>query len=97
MRWDTNFVGEVAQHLQQLGLQSCPVCDSTELRVNPYPVALMEGGLPPQASNVPKEEDPYRGMAFAVRFECSTCGYFMLFNSERFRRGDEPTMTAEPM
>ena len=35
------------------------------------------------------EADPDRQVTFAVRVECTTCGYLMLFNAEQQHRGDE--------
>ena len=33
--------------------------------------------------------EPGADLTFAVRIECGTCGHVMLFNSQRYRTGDE--------
>jgi hypothetical protein len=81
---------EVVQSLQQLGVKACPVCGTEEgLAIGRRPVLVIDGALPPSDSKVSMEADPDRQITFAVQIECTTCGYLMLFNAERHRRGDE--------
>ena len=94
MRWRGNFVTEVSHSLRQLGLQDCPVCGLTDsLGVGHSPVLLIDGGFP-SCTDGPAGKD--RGdLTFAVRIECGTCGYLMLFNAQRFRTADEKILTLE--
>jgi hypothetical protein len=84
-------MAEVSGALQQLGLQACPVCCSADsLSIGRFPVLLVDVGFPPDDDDFPLPGDNRQGdMTFAVRIECTTCGHLMLFNSERYRRGDE--------
>jgi hypothetical protein len=94
MRWRKAFMAEVSEALQQLGLQACPVCGSADsLGMGRFPVLLVDAGFPPDDDDFPVTGDNRDGdMTFAVRIECTTCGHVMLFNSERYRRGDEKIM-----
>jgi DNA-directed RNA polymerase subunit M/transcription elongation factor TFIIS len=94
MRWRKAFMAEVAEALQQLGLRACPVCGSADsLSMGRFPMLLVDAGFPPDDDEFPSPEDNRHGdMTFAVRVECSTCGHLMLFNSERYRCGDEKIM-----
>lgn len=92
-RWRVSFMAEVTQSLQQLGVTACPVCGSTDaLGIGRRPVLLVDGEFPAAFSKVPMAADPDRQVTFAVQIECSTCGYIMLFNAERYRTGDEPIL-----
>jgi hypothetical protein len=92
-RWRQSFMVEVTESLQRLGLKACPVCGSDDaLGVGRRPVLLVEGEYPPTIGGVPLEADPDRFLTFAVKIECTTCGYLMLFNAERYRTGDEQIM-----
>jgi hypothetical protein len=89
-RWRKSFLVEVTQSLQQLGVKTCPVCGTEDgLAIGRRPVLVIDGALPSAASRVPMEADPDRQVTFAVRVECTTCGYLMLFNAEQHRGGDE--------
>ena len=86
-------MAEVAQTLRQLGMRACPVCGSTEsLSMGRCPVLLVDAGFPPGEDDFSPGEDRDGDMTFAVRVECTICGHLMLFNSERYRTGDEKIM-----
>jgi len=93
MRWRQTFVAEVSASLQQLGLRACPVCGSTEsLSMGRCPMLLVDAGFAADEDGPPFGDDRDGDMTFAVRVECTTCGHLMLFNSERYRTGDEKIM-----
>jgi len=94
MRWRKAFMAEVSEALQQLGLQACPVCGSEDsLGMGCFPVLLVDvGALPDDDAFSPPEDNRDGDMTFVVRVECTTCGHLMLFNSERYRSGDEKIM-----
>jgi hypothetical protein len=93
MRWRQTFMAEVSASLQQLGLRACPVCGSAEsLSMGRCPVLLVDAGFPADEDDFPLREDRDGDLTFAVRVECTTCGHLMLFNSERYRTGDEKIM-----
>ena len=101
MRWRQVFMAEVHQSLQQLGMRACPVCGSAEsLGMSPFPVLLVDGKFPPDAGELPVGEDRQGDLTFAIRVDCVTCGHLMLFDSARYRTGDEKIMvlgqTREP-
>ncbi len=84
MRWRQSFLAEVSQAIRQLGLTACPVCGLADsLDVGHLPELLFDG--------LPSDGD----MTFAVRVECSACGYLMLFNAQRFRSADEEIIAAD--
>ena len=89
MRWRPTFMAEVHQSLQQLGMTACPVCGSAEfLGISPFPVLLANGEFPPDADGDDCEGD----LTFAIRVDCIMCGHLMLFDSTRYRTGDEKIM-----
>ena len=57
-----------------------------------FPVLLVDTGFPPDDDDFPPGDNRDGDMTFAVRVECTTCGHLMLFNSERYRTGDEKIM-----
>jgi len=57
-----------------------------------FPVLLVDAGFPADEDGFPPEADRDGDITFAVRVECTTCGHLMLFNSERYRTGDEKIM-----
>jgi hypothetical protein len=57
--------------------------------MSPFPVLLVEGKFPPDADDLPLGEDRDGDLTFAVRVGCATCGYLMLFDSARYRTGNE--------
>ena len=86
-------MAEARQSLQQLGMRACPVCGSAEsLGLSPFPVLLVDGKVPPDAGDLPVGEDRQGDLTFAIRVDCVTCGYLMLFDSARYRTGDEKIM-----
>ena len=76
---------EIADRITALGLQTCPICESQTMIADPRPVILPIGGFPwtePGTAN--------RGnVHFMLLVRCDLCGYAMLFDSERFKGGDE--------
>ena len=96
MRWRQSFLVEVSQTLRQLGLAACPVCGLADsLSVGHLPVLLADGGFLPGADDHFPGEDRDGDLTFAVRIECNTCGYLMLFNAQRFRTADEKIIALE--
>ena len=96
MRWRESFLAEVSQSLRQLGLKSCPVCGLVySLDVGHLPVLLFDGGLLPRIDDHPLVGDRDGDLTFAVRIECTACGYLMLFNAQRFRTADEKIIVPE--
>lgn len=69
------------------------MCGSTEsLSLDRCPVVLIDADFPPEEDDYGVGEARDGDMTFAVRVECATCGHLMLFNSERYRTGDEKIM-----
>jgi hypothetical protein len=90
MRWRRTFMAEVTRTLQQLGMKACPVCGLAEsLSMNCFPVLLVDGGFPLGVDALPLQGDQGGDLTFAVRLDCVTCGYLMLFDAQRYRTGDE--------
>jgi hypothetical protein len=92
VRWRTSFLLEVQKQLAQLGLSKCPICESDQLTTNKYPLMAFMGGLPPRAG---RPVDPEAAADYLVRCECRTCGHQLLFNSERFRTGNERILVSQ--
>jgi hypothetical protein len=87
---------EVAQSLQLLGLKACPVCGlGDSLCASHLPVLLVDGGFPPCIDDHPLAEERNGDLTFALRIECTACGYLMLFNAERFRTADDKIIVPE--
>ena len=96
MRWRQSFIAEVSQALQQLGLRACLICGSADaLGIGRFPAFWLEGGPPPDGDHLPLGEDDDYDLTFAVRIECTACGYLMLFNAQRYRTGDEQILVRE--
>ena len=96
MRWRQGFMVEVAQALQHLGLKTCPVCDLEDsLSLSHLPALLVDGGSPPCINDDSLAEERDCDLTFALRLECTTCGYLMLFNAERFRTADDKIIVLE--
>lgn len=93
MRWRTSFVAEVSRSLRQFGLHNCPVCGLADsLGIGYSPVLLLDGGFLSRA-DPPVRKDSASDLIFAVRVECTTCGYLMLFDAQGFRTADEKIIT----
>ena len=90
MRWHHSFMAAAGRGLQQLGLRACPVCGRADsLRVSPFPVLLTDDGpVPGAAARVPAQEH-FDDITVAVQTECAACGHWMLFNSLKFRTGQD--------
>ena len=96
MRWRQSFLAEVSRSLRLLGLKACPVCGMAEsLAVGHSPLLLVDGDFPPGTDDHPLKEDHDGDLTFAVRIECTACGYLMMFNAERFRTADEKIIVPE--
>ena len=90
MRWHHSFLAAVGQRLQQLGLRACPVCGRADsLRVSPFPVLLTDGGPVPGAAAPAPVQEHVDDITTAVKAECAVCGHWMLFDSLKFRTGQE--------
>ena len=95
MRWRESFLAEVSQSLRQLGLKACPVCGLVDsLGVGQLPVLLFDGGFFRRIDDHPPARDCDADLSFAIRIECTACGYLMLFNAQRFRTADEKIIVA---
>jgi hypothetical protein len=95
MRWRQAFIFEVFQALRQLGLRACPVCCSAgALSASPFPAIIIKPEFP-GAGGLHAWEGPGGDPTFAVRVECATCGYLMLFNSEKYRAAGEKILELE--
>jgi hypothetical protein len=94
MRWHHSFLATVGQRLQQLGVRACPVCGRADsLRVSPFPVLVTDAGpVPGAAAGAPED---LGGITVAVEAECAACGHWMLFDSLKFRTGQDRIMLFE--
>jgi len=54
----------------------------------------MIGGFPHEKDD--PRWDSEANVRFMVEVRCNMCGYSMLFDSEKFHSGDEPTITTVP-
>src|ERR1700748_2118801 len=96
MRWHRSFLAAVGQRLQQIGLRACPVCGRADsLRVSPFPVLVTDAGPVPAATALAGAQEHVGGITVAVQTECAACGHWMLFNSLKFRTGQEQIMLLE--
>jgi hypothetical protein len=96
MRWHHSFLAVVGQRLRQLGLRACPVCGRADaLRVSPFPVLVTDAGPVPDAAAEAGAPEHLGGITVAVQAECAACGHWMLFNSLRFRTGQETIVLLE--
>ena len=90
MRWHRSFLAVVGQRLRQLGVQACPVCGRADsLRVSPFPVLVTDAGPVPGAAARGWAQEHLGGITVAVQAACAACGHWMLFNSLRFRTGQD--------
>jgi hypothetical protein len=90
MRWHRSFLAAVGQRLQQLGLRACPVCGRPDsLRVSPFPVLLTDDGPVTGAAAPAQAQEHFDDITAAVETECAACGHWMLFDSLKFRAGQE--------
>ena len=56
---------------------------------------LFDGGFLRRIDDHPSVGDCADDLTFAVRIECTACGYLMLFNAQRFRTADEKIIVSE--
>lgn len=68
--------------LQRLGLHDCPVCKGSALHTDRRPVWMYVGGTA-------DTRDATTNMVFLLRVFCDVCGHVLLFDVERFVKGDE--------
>jgi hypothetical protein len=95
MRWRPTFISEVSRTLEQLGMKICSVCGSADsLDISPFPVILVDCRAPSSAA-MPLDGAEGDEMIFAIRAECLICGHLSLFNSEKYRNGDEKILVGE--
>ncbi len=60
MQWRQEFLAEVSETLQQLGMRAYPVCGSAEsLTIGSSPALLIDAGFPPD------NDDPLMGRTAA--------------------------------
>ena len=96
MRWHHGFLAVVGHRLRQLGLRACPVCGRADsLRVSPFPVLVTDAGPVPGAAARAGAPEHLGSITVAVQAECAACGHWMLFNSLKFRTGQERIMLLE--
>ena len=73
------------------------MCGSAEsLGMSPYPVLLVEGEFLSDADDPLAGEEREGDLTFAIRVDCIMCGHLMLFDSTRYRTGDEKIMMRGP-
>ena len=90
MRWHRSFMTAVGQRLQQLGMLACPLCGRADsVHVSPFPVLVTDAGPIPGAAAGAGAPEHLGGITVAVQAECAACGHWMLFNSLKFRTGQE--------
>src|ERR1700745_2403990 len=96
MRWHRSFLAAVGQRLQQLGLRACPGCGRADsLRVLPFPASVAGPGLCPAPAAPAPLQEHFDDITAAVKAECAVCGHWMLFDSLKFRTGQERIMLFE--
>jgi hypothetical protein len=61
---------------------------------SPYPVLLSIGGF--HRDDDDPRRDPEANVRFMVEVRCEACGHSMLFDSEKFHGGNEPTLFVGP-
>ena len=92
----SEFHGRGRAGTPDLGLKTCPVCDLADsLSVSHLPTLLVDGGSPLCINDDSLAEERDCDLTFALRLECTTCGYLMLFNAERYRSADEKIIVLE--
>jgi hypothetical protein len=90
MRWHHSFLATVGQRLQEFGMRACPVCGRGDsLRVSPFPVLVTDAGPVPGAAAGTGAREHLGDITVAVQAECAGCGHWMLFDSLKFRTGQD--------
>src|ERR1700741_4374863 len=96
MRWHRSFLAAVGQRLQQLGLRACPGGGREASRpLSPFPVLLADAGPAPGPAAPAPLQEHFDDITAAVKAECAVCGHWMLFDSLKFRTGQERIMLFE--
>jgi hypothetical protein len=91
--WWTNAArNEIAALITQMGLQGCPVCASNEaLGLLPWPGVVHIGGTEKPVGA------PHRGnLLFMALVRCESCGYSMMFDSEKLTGKHDPPIWGGP-
>lgn len=79
----------MAALITQMGLNSCPVCDSdSALGLLPQPSLMPIGGAPWMAGE--------GNVLFMAVVRCESCGHTMLFDSEKFSGANEGDLWRGP-
>jgi hypothetical protein len=95
MRWHHSFLATVGQRLQEFGVRAARCAAGDSLRVSPFPVLVTDAGPVPAAAAAAGAPEHLGGVTVAVQAECAACGHWMLFNSLKFRTGQERIMLLE--
>ena len=90
MRWHEDEIREFREHLGQIGLNACPVCQSTALEISLAPVLVPWRGFVWS-----ENRDSQTNTLFAVLVTCDFCAYMLLFHAEQIRRGSELRLVRE--
>ena len=91
MKWDEAAVQGFRDHLQRIGLRSCPVCGSEALGISDGPVYVSWSGAAWREQG-DTQYDPQANVLFMVLVECELCGNALFFNSERISPRDQPVL-----
>jgi hypothetical protein len=94
MKWRQKILDEVKGHLVRLGLTTCPICESGDLRVDKRPGLVHVGGFPHERDD--PRWDPDANVYFVCVVICNLCGHTMMFDSDKFHTSDELTMYVGP-
>ena len=94
MIWDQPVVEEFRDHLQRIGLRTCPVCGSETLGISPAPVNLPWRGPAWRDAGEPGY-DAQANILYLFLVTCDLCSHVMLFDSERFTPKDRPVLRRE--
>jgi hypothetical protein len=82
MRWPSERLEQITERLVQIGLEACPVCESTTLRLDPRPAVLRVGGSARRhPSGTPTDPDELEERQL-VRVSCVDCGCQLFFDME---------------
>lgn len=86
---------EMHQRIVQMGLRTCPVCDTGDLAIARFPTLEQIGGFWHERTH--PRWDPEANSLFLVHIECNQCGHVLLFNSERLvQKGTRTLVVGRP-